>query len=274
MNYADFAKSAYHDVAPTGYQVDSELSGPDRRIYHQDGKNVVVAFRGTNLNNTRDIGANAAMGFHVQGFTNRFKNSLDVTKRAVKKYGLENVSVTGHSMGGSQAVYVANKLNLGGAAYNPYTSWSNKNTSDKFKVHIAVGDPVSSPGMFIPGQKNITYHAPKASFWKDAGGYAAVTAINNNEKLAAVKKIPGYEAYAKNSTGFGLVKNLHDIDHYTSPDLKTYHTHYSNPSIEPNHEKSFQDPSTARRVNYSETPARRGPLSTTQSLRSSRRKGR
>lgn len=186
MNLANFAQASYTDQAPTGYAIDTELSGPDRKVYHNN-HHAVIAFKGTTPTNWRDLSVDAAMGINVESFTNRFKNSLEVTKRAIEKYGKENLFLTGHSLGGSQALHVHQKTGIQGAAYNPFVSektsvdsrkatWLAKNLSkkdidrfhletirDNFKVHTIFGDPVSLGVGGLP-HDSIVYHKPPKGY--------------------------------------------------------------------------------------------------------------
>ncbi|KAL4440626.1 hypothetical protein ABPG75_003627 [Micractinium tetrahymenae] len=49
----------------------------------------------------------------------RFQKRLDVARQVTAKYGLGNVVVTGHSLGGAQAVMINRKLGLECHAFNP-----------------------------------------------------------------------------------------------------------------------------------------------------------
>lgn len=127
--HAQLAKASYGKEAPGhGYQLDTELSNRDRHVYHKDGK-AVVAFRGTNLSGTkdrfRDLAADALITLGLTHTSKRFKGAAETTDKALQKYGKENVSLTGHSLGGSQALHVSKKnkdLNLETHAYNPGVS--------------------------------------------------------------------------------------------------------------------------------------------------------
>lgn len=172
MNLADFAQHSYTDVAPRGYAIDSELSGPDRKVYHKEGK-AIVAFRGTNLKNSRDHTANAGMGAGIKHKLNRFKNSLDVTERAMKKYGRDHVTITGHSLGGAQALYVHHKTGLKGAAYNPWIGPTDyiqaggnlkSQIKDNFNVHAVVGDIVSAGAVPLGLSSNVHLYTPKSAY--------------------------------------------------------------------------------------------------------------
>ena len=58
----------------------------------------------------------------LQDLSRRFKNAKHTTNKAIDKYGKDNVSLTGHSLGGSQALYVHTKTALPTHAYNPGVS--------------------------------------------------------------------------------------------------------------------------------------------------------
>jgi len=49
----------------------------------------------------------------------RFRGAEKAYRNTAKKYGKENVQVTGHSLGGSQAVHVGRKYGVEGTAFEP-----------------------------------------------------------------------------------------------------------------------------------------------------------
>lgn len=100
--------------------MDPELSDRDRTVfYHPGSKRAVVSFRGTKLTNVGDLATDYAIVRGVEGHTARFKNSLKATEKAAKKYGKDNLTLTGHSLGGSQAIAVGQKLGVTTHAFNP-----------------------------------------------------------------------------------------------------------------------------------------------------------
>lgn len=85
-----------------GYEVDDELSQKSRTIFdNKDGQIV------------------NGMDEYLSG---RFRGAEKVDRQAAKKYGKENVLVTGHSLGRSQAVHVGRKYGARGTAFEPGTS--------------------------------------------------------------------------------------------------------------------------------------------------------
>lgn len=108
------------DPAAKRFRVDTDLSDKDHVTFVDSttGK-AVVSFRGTDVTNTSDLFADAAIFFGVQDHTSRFKRAVKVTDAAVAKYGKENVDVTGHSLGGSQALYATKVTGVPSYAYNP-----------------------------------------------------------------------------------------------------------------------------------------------------------
>ena len=103
------------------YRVERDLSGEDYTTFRdrKSGRGV-VAFRGTNVKNIGDLGTDAAILFGVQSLTPRFRAAEDVTRRAMERFGgMENVDVTGHSLGGTQALHATNKTGVHAVAFNP-----------------------------------------------------------------------------------------------------------------------------------------------------------
>jgi hypothetical protein len=79
------------------FQVDEHLSGRRVKVYNNPITNqTIVSHRGTA--NLKDWGTDALMAVGIEN-TNRFKHSKKIQKEAEKKYGRENVSTVGHSLG-------------------------------------------------------------------------------------------------------------------------------------------------------------------------------
>jgi len=102
------------------YTVDTSLSDHDH-VTFVDGSSgrAVVAYRGTDKTNVSDLFTDAAIFLGVQDHTKRFKRAAEVARKAVDKYGEENVHATGHSLGGSQALYATRVTGMPSYAYNP-----------------------------------------------------------------------------------------------------------------------------------------------------------
>lgn len=164
-NYQRLAMASYHPKHANvpGYTILNEYSGPDRTVYqnNQTGK-VVVAYRGTNPKNWRDLTTDAAMALNLH--THRFTNSDNITKKVIERYGKGNVSLTGHSLGGSQALYFSDKYGVHSEAYNPYIHPSNffgvgkGHTYAHATIHHNYTDPISYGSMFVgAGKKDFRY---------------------------------------------------------------------------------------------------------------------
>jgi glutathione peroxidase-family protein len=141
------ASAAYHNNPESihGYKIDQALSDKETKVFvNQKGK-VIVSFRGTAA--TQDLVSDLGIVTGDRGA--RFIKSLDVTKKAIAKYGQENVEVTGHSLGGTIARHVSEKLGLKGKAFNPGASPFEAVTGHVERGHhiktiINIGDPISN----------------------------------------------------------------------------------------------------------------------------------
>lgn len=102
-------KQSYSDSIPTDYKdyiVDKELSGKRVQVYKKrNSPQTVVVHRGTK--GIQDIGNDIKyiLGFDISN-TKRAKHSQEIQRKAEQKYGAENVSTLGHSIGSKLASLV------------------------------------------------------------------------------------------------------------------------------------------------------------------------
>jgi len=109
-----------------GFQLDRELSNKRNTVYHNpsDGR-VIVAFRGTQFSDPKDLFEDARIAFGTFSGSSRVKKGKHIVKSAAEKYGtdVENVELTGHSLGGRIAQAVGSRLgNKRITAINPGSS--------------------------------------------------------------------------------------------------------------------------------------------------------
>ena len=79
------------------FKVDEHLSGRRVKVYNNPLTNqTIVSHRGTA--SLKDWGTDGLMAVGIEN-TNRFKHSKKIQKEAEKKYGKDNISTVGHSLG-------------------------------------------------------------------------------------------------------------------------------------------------------------------------------
>lgn len=141
--YAQLADAAYgkRDVSKLGYTVDPELSNQNATTYVDPQGNAVVAYRGTVPTNKEDLEADAHIMVGSRKHK-RFDDAVDLGKRAKQKYG-DKLQVTGHSLGGTQALHVNNQLGISAHAYNPGATIGDKVTNANVRVVRDDGDIIA-----------------------------------------------------------------------------------------------------------------------------------
>lgn len=237
---AYMSKGAYNPASMQGnlpdYYIDNSLSTVDRTVYvNKSTGKATIAFRGTDTehkdNTWRDIGADISIVLGLEKYNHRFKNSLNATKAAVAKYGADNVTVTGHSLGGSQAMYVSQKTGVKGTVFNPGVSpmdaqkdgidraFHHKSDYQNINIDVMPGDPVSTTSLFLhSGQKKANWTPLMGIGW-DTGKklYAdyqtakAAEAIGGPEAGAAVGVASVWETLKSEAPK--LIK-LHAMDNF------------------------------------------------------------
>ena len=81
------------------FKVDSGLSDPEVKVFKNDKTGqVVVAHRGTYSLGDLYLDGQYALGRNISG-SRRYKHSADIQSKAEDKYGKENITTIGHSLG-------------------------------------------------------------------------------------------------------------------------------------------------------------------------------
>ena len=146
--YEHFASAAYEKNPGSiyGYDLDHSLSGKNTKVFINKKGKVIVSFRGTAEK------ADLKTDLKIVGRSradSRFKDAEKLTQSLIKKYGVKNVTVAGHSLGGTIARYVSSKTGVSGTVFNagasPSELGSHVDTNVKVKTIVTAGDPISNP---------------------------------------------------------------------------------------------------------------------------------
>lgn len=165
-DFAKLASGAYGQKEIEGYDIDKELSNRNRTVYvDKDTGKAIVSFRGTDLSGTSrwgDLGTDALIAIGLGKHSDRMKNAKKATEQVIKKYGKGNVSLTGHSLGGTQALHVNRSLDVPTEVYNPglgfgdvRDSLKNKSIKNKATIHTTGYDPISILSPFISKARTV-----------------------------------------------------------------------------------------------------------------------
>ena len=114
-DFYDVLKASYADTATQktslgkyGYQRDDDLSNHNQQVYYNPIQHkILYDIAGTH--NLIDVGTDMYLAAGHLKDTNRYKEADTTLQKAKSKYGVNAATVTGHSLGGSIAGYVANK---------------------------------------------------------------------------------------------------------------------------------------------------------------------
>jgi hypothetical protein len=129
---ARLSEGAYKGTDVEGYQIDHRLSNEYGTVYvsNKTGK-ATVAFSGTQFNAphkgvggkikraAKDVWADLHIASGTEQDSEEFRKASAQFEEVQKQYGKGNVDVTGHSLGGSKAMYISSKYGVHADAYNP-----------------------------------------------------------------------------------------------------------------------------------------------------------
>lgn len=109
-----------------GFDIDKDLSSHTHTVcVRRRDKKAIIAYKGTSPNGwnklkSNDLAADLGIALGIPEKLNvRFRDADRVYSSARAKYSARHLEVTGHSLGGSQAIYVGRKHNAKGLAFEP-----------------------------------------------------------------------------------------------------------------------------------------------------------
>lgn len=103
------------------WKLDTDLSN-DKNIVAVNEKTgkVKVAFRGTDRNNLGDLEADARIYMGTEQNHPHFKEARTTMRDVINKYGKENVSTTGYSLGGNKSWLMGNEFGVNSTGFNSF----------------------------------------------------------------------------------------------------------------------------------------------------------
>jgi len=146
-----------------GFFRDDSLSGERAQVYHNpDTKRTYVTHRGTA--GPQDVLTDVALAFgNKRG--ERFKHARDIQKQAVEKYGKDNITTAGHSLGAVISEKLGKKQSDQVITFNkPVIPMDlTKRISEKQLDIRTRNDPVSVLRPFQKGAKALVIGSKKAN---------------------------------------------------------------------------------------------------------------
>jgi hypothetical protein len=114
-NLYDVVKASYQNahqqstsLGKYGYVRDDALSNDNQQAYfNADKKKLIYSVTGTHK--LKDWGTNAYLAAGHLKDTNRYKSADETLKKAKVKYGVNEASIYGHSLGGAISGYISGK---------------------------------------------------------------------------------------------------------------------------------------------------------------------
>lgn len=175
FNMGAYESPHYHaNQVGNGWNVDDELSDHHSTIYHNPNtKHTVVAFRGTK--DKHDLGTDALLFLGLGGKTNRYKTANNITDKVISKYGRENTSLTGHSLGGDIASNVSKNKDLDATTFSKGRKLLPSKNAPREKALRSVLDPLSGNAV-IPS----SFSLPNLL----TGGFGRIPKSTNPHSLA------------------------------------------------------------------------------------------
>ena len=144
------------------WNIDEGLSN-DKGIvaFNEKTGKAVVAFRGTDKTNLNDLEADARIVMGSEGSHNHFTEAREQMRNAIGKYGLENVSTAGYSLGGNKSWAMGNEFGVSSKSFNPFIGRNIANRPDVFKEGInhdiiKTNDDIASIQSILVDGKNNT----------------------------------------------------------------------------------------------------------------------
>jgi filamentous hemagglutinin family protein len=143
---------------PEGYVLidheDSSPTGFASAIYQNiTSQKYVIAFRGTEKTSIVDWITDIE---HVKKVPLQYDEGLSYTIKAIQKYGIDNLSMVGHSLGGGIAMYASANTGVSATTFNPAKLWPSTIISSGFQ-NLFTNNPVGPVKNFVFDNEAVQY---------------------------------------------------------------------------------------------------------------------
>ena len=148
------------------WSINEKLSNKNATVLNNDNK-VVISYRGTDLKNPSDLIADTEILLGRDkikiNLHDRFDEANNLYNKVKDEYPNSDITLTGHSLGSAEAIYVGTKNNTRSISFNEGTSpldaifsqFGNKESNKKQTVYITAKDIISNLSILEP--YNIKY---------------------------------------------------------------------------------------------------------------------
>ena len=151
--YAQFASDAYNGISDRkgydGYEYDKDRSSDTHSVYSK-GTDHILALKGTS--SLSDLIPDLFIATGTQDYSKMYKQDQKLFDQLKSSSGADDTwTVTGHSLGGNRAMYLAQNNDIHSYAYNPgYVGFSDDRINTSYaKHHVVVneGDAISNSAL-------------------------------------------------------------------------------------------------------------------------------
>ena len=132
------------DKGITEYDIDNEFSNEKEFVAHNpDTKKTVYSIRGTVPTNISDLASDLAIAYDTEKvfkLGSRYNDSLKKANSVINKYGKENTTLTGHSLGATISSNIGKELDLSSYNYNTGSSLADLGHGVRKRIGCKVTD--------------------------------------------------------------------------------------------------------------------------------------
>ena len=190
---------------PANYKLES-INMHMIALYLPSGS-VILGYRGTKSFNDVLIDICLTTGIDHE----RFHKDVETTCKWIHSHSHLKVTLAGHSLGGSIALFVGRELNLQGHVFNPGPEKNSAKTSLPFTIHMVATDPVSCSFVSSEEHNYVIYGGRDASWYNSAfkmakalhplGQYYTAVSKTAAHVLSAFASSEELNTYFKKSVG-------------------------------------------------------------------------
>jgi len=161
----------FQDHGMGGMILDKDLSSKKNSVfYDRVTGHVVISYRGTNPADAEDLRDDFAIATGTESHTSRFKKAEKLYQQAAAKYGKENITITGHSLGGEIAMTVAERHDVEAHVFSPGMSvakvfQSHKGNANHTYIYYTRHDPIPMMAPLSMDSNRVTRVVPQSNTW-------------------------------------------------------------------------------------------------------------